>query len=84
MGGARPMGGGAHGNVCLCLSLQHGAENGGKRKKDRNLDELKKEVALVSAEGPATMRHATVVKETELDWMCGARLLGAAVKSGHA
>lgn len=31
----------------LSLSLQCGAENGGKRKKDRNLEELKKEVALV-------------------------------------
>lgn len=54
--------------VCLCFAVQHGAENGGKRKKDRNLDELKKEVALVRREEPlecpATLRQATVVKET--------------------
>lgn len=54
--------------VCLCFALQHGAENGGKRKKERNLDELKKEVALVRREAPlerpATLRQATLVKET--------------------
>lgn len=37
-------------SLSLSLSLfplQCGAENGGKRKKDRDLDELKKEVSLV-------------------------------------
>lgn len=52
----------------LCFAFQYGAENGGKRKKDRNLDELKKEVALVRTEDllerPATLRRATAVKET--------------------
>lgn len=59
--------GGAYGNH-LCFVFQHGAENGGKRKKDRNLDDLKKEVALVRTEDllerPATLRRAAVVKQT--------------------
>lgn len=34
-------------SLSLSVSWQYGGENGGKRKKDRDLDELKKEVALV-------------------------------------
>lgn len=64
---ARQDEGGAYGNR-LCFAFQHGAENGGKRKKDRNLDDLKKEVALVRTEDllecPATLRRAAVVKKT--------------------
>lgn len=39
---------------------QCGAENGGKRKKDRNLDELKKEVALVRETGCHRSIHSPV------------------------
>lgn len=49
----------------LSLSLQCGAENEGKRKKkDRDLDELKKEVALVRKTGchcPKSHIHCTVI-----------------------